>query len=327
MRREDEFLHPVGEDPAWSESHYFNFVNPDQKVGMFTRMGFRANEGWADGLHVVFLGGDRLAFTYGRRDLPRGDEHLQVGGLSLERIEPFKRWVVRYKGPAQDIANGAILMTRSKERSEGWYRPAELEMQLDFDASADPFYDFAGERGHFEQTGAASGHIRLGAESWTVSGWGVRDKSWGPRDWKPGTGPAATVTQEPEGEARPAPFVTWFSVNFGRDMALGCSCFRQHDGTVRGSGWFQEGGKNQPLRDIDVESEYRRDSILHSALRLTGRTEDGQTRSIAGKVLTICPTKIAMPGGATFINEGLAQFTLDRRKGFGIAEYWQWVQK
>ena len=57
MRREDEFLHPVGEQPAWSESHYFNFVDPDQKVGMFTRMGFRANERWADGLHVVFLGG------------------------------------------------------------------------------------------------------------------------------------------------------------------------------------------------------------------------------------------------------------------------------
>ena len=325
MKREDEFLHPVGDDPAWSESHYFNFIDPDQKVGMFTRMGFRANEGWADGLHVVFLGGDRLAFTYGRRELPRADVNLQVGGLSLERVEPFKRWVVQYGGPAQDITDGTILMTRSKERPEGWYRPAKLEMRLDFDSSADPFYDFAGERGHFEQTGAASGQIRLGDESWIVKGWGVRDKSWGPRNWKPGTGPAIASTQEQE--TRPVPFVTWFSMNFGGDMALGCSCFRQPDGTVRGSGWFQEGGKNQTLRDIVVESEYRQDSILHSSMRLTGRTEDGRTRSVAGKVLTICPTKIAMPGGATFINEGLAQFALDGREGYGIAEYWNWVHK
>jgi len=96
---------------------------------------------------------------------------------------------------------------------------------------------------------------------------------------------------------------------------------------VRGSGWFQYEGKTQPLRDIVVESEYRSDSILHSAMRLTGRTEDGRTRSVTGKVLTICPTKIAMPGGATFINEGLAQFTLDGREGYGIAEYWNWVHK
>jgi hypothetical protein len=89
-------------------------------------------------------------FTYGRRELPRGDDHLQVAGLSLERVEPFRKWIVRYTGPAQDIA--------------------------------------------------------------------------------------------------------------------------------------------------------------------------------AGKVLTVCPTKIPMPSGATFINEGLAQFTLDGKDGFGIAEYWQWFR-
>ena len=36
---------------------------------MFSRMGFRPNNGWADGLHVVYLGGDRVAFTYGRREI------------------------------------------------------------------------------------------------------------------------------------------------------------------------------------------------------------------------------------------------------------------
>jgi hypothetical protein len=325
MDKNDESMHPAGEDRAWSESYYFNFVDPDKKIGMFTRMGFRVNEGWADGLHVLFLGGDRLAFNYGRRELQRGDESLQVGGLGLELLEPFRRWIIRYNGPAQDIPDGSILMIRSKERPEGWHRLAELEMGLEFEAQTDPFYDFTGARGHFEQTGAASGNIRLGPESWTVKGWGVRDKSWGPRDWKPGTGPSMARMEESDG--RPAPFVTWFSANFGQDMALGCSCFRQSDGTVRGSGWFQCEGKNQPLLDIVVESEYRRDSILHSALRLTGRTEDGRTRSVTGQVLTICPTKIAMPDGATFINEGLTQFSLEGQEGYGIAEYWNSVQK
>src|SRR5207342_2815433 len=63
----DELFHPVGEHPAWSESYYFNFVDPETGVGAFTRMGFRPNDGWADALHAVYLPGGRVAFTYGRR--------------------------------------------------------------------------------------------------------------------------------------------------------------------------------------------------------------------------------------------------------------------
>ena len=53
MDIQDEKMHPVKDEPAWSESYYFNFVDPDSKLGMFTRMGFRPGDGWADGLHVV----------------------------------------------------------------------------------------------------------------------------------------------------------------------------------------------------------------------------------------------------------------------------------
>ena len=63
----------------------------------------------------------------------------------------------KIEGPAQDIPDGSILMIHSKERPEGWFRPLDLEMQLEFQSRADPFYDFTGARGHYEQTGAASG--------------------------------------------------------------------------------------------------------------------------------------------------------------------------
>ena len=66
----DERMHPVGDDPSWSESYYFNFVDPTTKLAMFTRMGFRPGDGWADGLHVVYLGGDRVAFARPRRRNP-----------------------------------------------------------------------------------------------------------------------------------------------------------------------------------------------------------------------------------------------------------------
>jgi len=39
-------------------------------------------------------------------------------------------------------------------------------------------------------------------------------------------------------------------------------------------------------------------------------------------VINMCPTKIPFPGGATFVNEGLARFTMEGQEGFGIAESW-----
>ena len=49
----DEAMHPTGEDRAWSESDSFNFVDPKTGVGIFTRMGFRSGNGWADAPHAV----------------------------------------------------------------------------------------------------------------------------------------------------------------------------------------------------------------------------------------------------------------------------------
>jgi hypothetical protein len=328
----DERMHPVGSEPAWSESYYFNFVDPDRKIGMFTRMGFRPGDGWADGLHAVYLGGDRVAFTYGRRDiepdLHRYDHDLTVGGLSLVCVVPFRNWEVSYQGPAQDIANAAILLERRKARPAGWYHEATLEMAVDFNALSEPHYAANGARGHFEQTGAVRGNISLvrgtTRESFAVSGFGVRDKSWGPRDWgAAGTGGAGTAAKA----SGPAPFVNWFSMNFGPALAMGGSCFRHADGVMRGAGWIQRDGRTEDLVDVVIESEYRPDSIWHTAIRLTGRSASGAPVDVAGRILTICPTKIPMAGGATFVNEGLAEFTTEGMTGYGISEHWHAVRK
>lgn len=74
----DEAMHPTGEDRAWSESYYFNFVDPRTGVGMFTRMGFRPGNGWADALHAVYLGGSRVAFTYGGREIGQDREGMDT---------------------------------------------------------------------------------------------------------------------------------------------------------------------------------------------------------------------------------------------------------
>lgn len=114
-------------------------------------------------------------------------------------------------------------------------------------------------------------------------------------------------------------------MNFGEYASMGGSCFRHVDGVIRGSGWIQRRGESGNLSNIVIESEYRPSSILHTAVKLTAEIEGGEAIEISGVILNVCPTKVPMPGGATFINEGLVEFTWSEQVGYGIAEHWHAV--
>jgi hypothetical protein len=311
----DELFHPVGDDPAWSESYYFNFVDPTTGVGAFTRMGFRPNDGWADALHAVYLPEGRVAFTYGRRT-----------DLTLRRGEAFTRWDIVYSGEAQDMDDPSVMLAATRDRPEGWMRPAHLDMDVSFETLSPPHYAVGGAQGHFEQTGRVRGHIRLGDEQWDVDGYGVRDKSWGPRTWQGPSGSSAKAAGPAAVEQ--GCFLNWFSMNFGADLALGGACGRTADGTFRGKGWIQRDGETLALEDVTMTTEYDpTNPLLHEAVQLRGTDSSGRSIVVDGSVLTICPTKIPRRDGVTFVNEGLARFTTEDRVGFGIAEHWHAVAR
>jgi len=324
----DELFHPVGPHDAWSESYYFNFYDPDTEVGAFTRMGFRPNDGWADALHAVYLPGGRVAFTYGRRtDLTPevvsalGPADPTVGNLTLRRGEAFRRWDIVYSGEAQDMDDPTVMLAATRDRPAGWSRSAHLDMEVAFDAISGPHYAVGGTQGHFEQTGRVSGTVRLADERWDVNGFGVRDKSWGPRTWQGPSGSAAK-------SAGPAAveqgcFLNWFSMNFGADLALGGACGRTADGTFRGKGWIQRDGETLELTEVTMTTEFDSGNpLLHRTVQLQAVDSQGASIVVDGTVLTICPTKIPRRDGVTFVNEGLARFETDGRVGFGISEHW-----
>ncbi|CAA0092253.1 Uncharacterised protein [Zhongshania aliphaticivorans] len=322
-----ENMHPVGDDQHWSESYYFNFYDPEAQVGMFTRMGWRTGSGRADALHVLFLPGSRVAFTYGlrsiERDLSQYDNDLKVGNLAIECLSPHKKWSVAYSGEAQDIANGEILLQRSKSRPEGWFTPAHLDMALEFDCQSKPHLVSDATRGHLEQAGVVSGQITLGDDTWTVKGQGIRDKSWGPRDWSMGH---AAPSDDNGGE--PSPHVHWFSANFGPDLALGGSLLKSESGEWQTIGsWLLRDGKTTELEEFRVESCYKPDTILHTSVVISVKTVNGEAFQIEGEMVNICPTKVPAPGGAILIMEGLARYTWGDQTGYGISEQWHVMNK
>jgi len=329
----DELFHPVGDHGAWSESYYFNFVDPATGVGAFTRMGFRPNDGWADALHAVYLPGGRVVFTYGRRtDLSPavvdalGAADPSVGNLTLRRGEPFQRWEIVYRGEGQDMTDPTAMLAATRDRPPGWSRPAEVDMAVTFDALAGPHYAVGGSQGHFEQTGRVTGGIRVDDETWTVDGFGVRDKSWGPRTWQAPSGSGAKSSGP--AVVTEGCFLNWFSMNFGPDLALGGACGRLGDGSFRGKGWIQRDGETVELVEVTMRTVFDpANPLLHRSVELSALDARGEAVEVTGEVVTICPTKIPRRDGVTFVNEGLTRFRTGDRTGWGIAEHWYAVPR
>lgn len=329
----DEWFHPVGEDAAWSESYYFNLVDPTTKVGAFSRMGFRPRDGWADALHAVYLPDGAVAFTYGRRtDITSavidamGDSDPAVANLRFGRGEPFGSWTLEYRGEAAVMADPLVMFAATRDRPEGWSVEEHLDMEITFEMLSPPHYARGGAQGHFEQTCRGRGQVRLGDRSWNVDGFGVRDKSWGPRTWQAASGSAAKAASSDSGPQ--GCFLNWYSMNFGSDLALGGACGRTEDGSMRGKGWIWREGETLEMNDVHITTDFDPDDpLVHRSVRLTGTDERGRGVVVDGEVMTICPTKIPRRDGVTFVNEGLARFRLDGREGFGIAEHWHAVAR
>ncbi len=328
---QDDFFHPVGDDPSWSESYYFYYFDPSQNIGGITRAGFRAHDGWKDYMHIVFLEGRHIVFCYDRKDMPRGDEDMRVGALSLDRVDPFKRWKIGFDGQGQDLADGRILITPKRDRPEGWLQLADVDMEIDFAALCDPLYMFSagGRHGHFEQPGRCSGHITVGGQRRSFSGFGLRDKSWGPRPWTaPGKGSVDKPPVELAGGAASGLFTMWITSVLNENLAFALTVSKGADGNVYGGGFLYKDGAYHQMLSASVDSDFEDGSLVHRRNRIAATFENGHSIKGVGEILSLGPSKIPMPGGATLVNSGMTRFTLDSgESGLGSSEYWFSVKR
>lgn len=326
----DEFFHPIGEDKSWSESYYFYYFDPVNKIGGITRMGFRAYDGWKDYMHILFLENRHIVFCYDRMDMARGDEDLTVGDLTLVRGEPFQNWQIKFDGKGQDLQDGRVLIMPKKDRPEGWLSYAQVEMQIDFTAFARPHYMGDNDRsrhGHFEQIGKAVGHITVDGQKLLFDGFSLRDKSWGPRPWTDTSKGNSDGTKLAEGAASGL-FVQWITAVCGPHLAFAVSFIRNPDGTIRTSGFIYKDGDYHQMLSGSVTSEFEANSVVHSGNQFSAVFENGYTLSGKGEIVNLGPSKIPMPGGATLVNSGMTRFELDTGDvAYGSSEYWIAVKR
>ncbi len=314
---EDEFTHVPDPVPNYNESMYLNGFDLENEVGAWFRIGNRVNEGYAEMTVCVYLPDGRVGFTYARPKIDNNDA-MAAGGLVIEVVEPFEHLTIAYDGrlcllddprqmadPRNAFKNNPMVECEARLEVTG-VSPMYGGLPQYEDGSpieTDAENSFA--KAHYEQHTAVNGTIVVGEETITLDGFGLRDKSWGPRYWQA------------------IDWYRWLPMTFGPDFAMMLSIVTRN-GEQSTGGMVLEGDEYHRVRECRVESDFDDDGY-QTAMRCWART-DHDEYEIEGEVLSLIPLRNRRNTGDgqvlhTRITEGMTRFTCNGRTGMGMSEY------
>lgn len=319
LEPQDEYTHVPDAASNYNESMYFNVFDPKKRIGGWFRLGNRPNEGHAEMSVCLYLPGGRVAFMYGRPKIA-DNKAMDAGGLSIDVDEPFKRLNLRYDGTAVVLARPFEMAHPSRAFRENPVLPCTVE--LDYEGVSpmfggetvredgkpleiDPEKSFA--KAHYEQHMAARGVFTVGEERFEIDGFGLRDKSWGPRHWQA------------------INWYRWCPMNFGRDFGMMISIVTDEEGRQRQGGMVFKDGHYDLISACTIDSDWD-ENFYQTALRAHVKTESGARYEVEGKVLSLIPlrNRRTTPDGRelnTRITEGMTEYRCNGHIGYGLSEY------
>src|SRR4051794_40728454 len=185
----EDFTHAIqGDVELWSENYFFGWYDPAQRIGIWNHLGCTPHDPtmWR-GLVTVFLpdGTMLLSKTYGRRpDLP-GVSGPSNGTLSFRGDDPLRSWTVQADAMARPTTPPPPAVGPLTDRE---VVPVSFEYSF---AAITPMWDLGAAvmsnqswaLTHYEQAGNFAGVLRVGEQEWSLSGKGIRDHSYGPRNF------------------------------------------------------------------------------------------------------------------------------------------------
>lgn len=315
---EDEYCHRPDAARNYNESMYFNVFDPQRRIGGWFRIGNRVHEGYAEVSTCIYLPDGRVAFMFQRPKIDNNDA-LDAGGMRIEVVEPFKHLRVTYDGQALLLANPLDMAHPSRAFQNNPL--VSCKVNLDYrgvapmyggrpvradgsDIPQDPEKSFA--KAHYEQHVSANGSFEVDGRRWEIDGFGLRDKSWGPRYWQS------------------LSWYRWLPMSFGPDFAMMISLIGSDDGSVRRSGMVLRDGEYVMIRDARLESEWDQ-HWYQTRLRAWVRTDEREY-DVEGQVLSMIPlrNRRKREDGSellTRITEGMTEYRCDGKVGYGLSEY------
>ena len=299
LTAQDEGFHAPGPEPQWSDSLYFG-GGDGRGSAFYTRIGRRPNEGRVEGALGIWLDDGRFVLAFGR---DADHDAIECGPVSFECGLPFEMWRVRVHGTGRAFARAEdVALARDS------YEEVELGGELRFCAWTDPFSFASGLTNgvasrHYEQPGSISGVLEVGGRRVPLAGAGMRDHSWGVRDWQG------------------VPYWRWFGMLADPDNFLIVNNVGTPGGGETAGGCLMQEGVLAPIVACDTESEL--DPQLGCQRRFTARASDdlGREALLEGEAISVAPLRQRRDGLLTLVNEGLTRLRWEGREGYGISEY------
>lgn len=178
---DDEYAHPPGDEPLWSESWYADFVDAGSGIGGWFRLGLQPNQG-ASWVSVFLCGPDipTIAVVDFEAPLPTDPSLVHTETYDLQHAAPpaerLQTYRLGFKGRGHAYDDPSALL-----RGEAG-RACELTMDLTWSTAGAPYRYRITTR--YEIPCIVSGLVTADGQVYPIEGAaGQRDHSWGVRDW------------------------------------------------------------------------------------------------------------------------------------------------
>jgi hypothetical protein len=316
---EDEYPHVPDDAVNYNESMYLNAFDLGQEAGGWFRLGNRVNEGYAEMSVCIYLPDGRVGFMYGRPKISSNDA-MDAGGLRIDVHEPFQHLSVHYDGKVCLLDEPGDMADPRRAFAENPMVDAAVDIDWHGvspmyggkpqyadgrELEQEPGSSFA--KAHYEQHCRAVGTITVGDDVLEIDGFGLRDKSWGPRYWQA------------------IAWYRWLPIVFGDDFAMMLSLVARDAGRPpRAGGMVLEGDEYHVVTDCTVDAEWD-ERHEQTSMRCWAQT-DQREYEVTGEVLSLIPlrNRRTTPEGDTFqtrIAEAMTRYECDGRQGIGMSEF------
>ena len=296
---EDEGFHSAGPERQWSDSLYFGGADP-RGLAFFCRIGRRQNEGVIEGAIGVWLPDGGFVLGFARAE---DGGAPAVGNVAFDCLEPFALWRIRLDGEARRFERAEHLQT-----ARDHFETTPLGGELTFTAWHPPIEFASGlsaevAQRHYEQPGAYAGVLEIGGRRLPLVGRGMRDHSWGVRDWQA------------------IPYWRWFGMVVDPDHFVLMNNVGLREGGETVGGFLMEGGRLAPIVSGKTRAEL--DPALNAPRRFhaSGTDELGRQVTLDGEALSVAPLRQRRDGRTTYVNEALTRIRWGRHEGVGLSEF------
>lgn len=314
----DEYTHEPDDAVNYNESMYLNAFDLGQEVGGWFRLGNRVNEGYAEMSVCIYLPGGRVGFMFGRPEITSNDE-MKAGGLRIEVHEPFRHLSVHYEGTVCLLDDPADMADPRRAFAENPLVAAKVDIDWHGvspmyggkpqyadgrEIEHEPGTSFA--KAHYEQHCRTTGTITVGDEALEIDGFGLRDKSWGPRFWQA------------------IAWYRWLPIVFDENFAMMLSIVAGDADSPRAGGMVLVGDEYHRITDCTVDADWDA-KAEQTTMRCWAKTAEREYE-VTGEVISMIPlrNRRTTPDGErlhTRITEAMTRYDCDGRRGIGMSEF------